>query len=75
MTEVSFEGLLPTDVLRDYLVEGAAERGVTVDRAALSVSGMEQRARVRSGTREVTGSSRQDLFAAIDRALTLLAPG
>lgn len=75
MLEVSFEGLLPTDVLRDYLAEQAAERGVTVDRATLSVSGMEQRARLRSGTREFTGTSRQDLFAAIDRALSQLAPG
>lgn len=75
MIEVSFEGLLPTDVLRDYLTERATERGVSVDRAALSISGMEQRARLRSGPREVTGTSRQDLFAAIDQALTLLAPG
>ena len=75
MTEVSFEGLLPTDVLRDYLSERAAEHGVTVEQATLSVSGMEQRACLRSGSREVTGSSRQDLFAAIDRALSQLAPG
>lgn len=69
MTEVSFEGLLPSEVLRDYLIQRASELGVSVDRAALSVSGMEQRARLRSGSREVAGSSRQDLFAAIDRAL------